>query len=441
MASAIFDTTSRLPFGKELFFRVCVRHIRSCANHCPYAVCPLICVARCCLFPCNCSKSGLFPHCFASLASAHHLQVNTRLKLQNVNFVPCLPGAMTQPFAANADNVLCIDVLLPSAVPSCVLRDVASPASMRSITSDNSDNHVAANITNTLESAEAPVLKLHQVVKTQDHAMSELSRRSSDALEMVSEHLTNFAAPSTNMDTVQSKTPTNPRKTSQDVGDHDLWPGLDLHEIIQGLVNALAPLQTLMRVHEKRMATLEEVQRTAQMPVLARRVLAVETSLASLNADIERQSSWMSNVQARLESLETSIAAISDKSNHWFATSVVTHLSDLDAVLPCLGKPGVHRDPPESESSEKTSNAWLMALPARLRIIESNLEMLGTVYRHWDVTQEPCTLCSTNTSANNTNDGCHRTFVQRGGIPIFTMFEGLHTSFQAKLYLKPAFST
>ena len=132
---------------------------------------------------------------------------------------------------------------------------------------------------------------------------------------MVSEHLTNLAAPSTNLDKVQSKTPTIPRKTSlyiprqfvipptlhdQDVGEHDFWPGLDLHEIIQGLVNALALLQTLMRVHEKRIATLEEVQRTAQMPVLARRVLAVETSLASLNANIERQTSWMSNVPARL---------------------------------------------------------------------------------------------------------------------------------------------
>ena len=48
---------------------------------------------------------------------------------------------------------LCIDVLLPSAVPSCILCDPANPASMRSITSDNLDNCVAANITNTLESA------------------------------------------------------------------------------------------------------------------------------------------------------------------------------------------------------------------------------------------------------------------------------------------------
>ena len=149
------------------------------------------------------------------------------------------------------------------------------------------------------------------------------------------------------------------------------------------------------------------------------RVLAVETSLASLNADIDKQTSWMSNVPARLKSLEASIAAIS-------ATSVVTHLSDLEAALPCLGKPRVHRDPPESESSETTS-ALLNALPERLRIIEPNLEMLGTVYRHWDMmemhkltsveslpskaTQEPCTLCSTIASATTTIDGWHRTFV------------------------------
>ena len=267
--------------------------------------------------------SGLFPHCFASLASAHHLQVHTRLKLQNEKFVPCLSGAMTQPFVANASAVFC---------------DPANPASMQLITSDNSDHYVAANITNTLESAEAPVLKLNQVVKTQDHAMSAGNRRM---------HSRCFPSISRTLQlsvqtwiTVQSKTSTNAWKTSQDVGEHNFLLGLDLPEIIQGLVNALAPLQTLMRVHEKRMATLEEVQRTTQMPVLARCVLAVETSLASLNANIERQTSWMSNVPARLKSLEASIAAIS-------ATSVVTHLSDLEAALSCLGKPGVYRDPPE----------------------------------------------------------------------------------------------
>ena len=145
----------------------------------------------------------------------------------------------------------------------------------------------------------------------------------------------------------------------------------------------------------------------------------METSLASMNANIEKQTSWMSNVPARSKSLEHSIAAIS-------ATSVVTQLSDLEAALPLLGKLGVYRDPPESEFSGTTS-ALLKALPERLRIIESNLEMLGAVYRHWDrmemhkltsveslpskTTQEPCTKSSTIASATTAIDGWHRIFV------------------------------
>ena len=177
--------------------------------------------------------------------------------------------------------------------------------------------------------------------------------------------------------------------SDQDLGEHVSWAGEDSHEIIQGLVGALSPLQTMMKVHEERMATLEEVQHTAQVPVLARRVLAVETSLASLNpsANIEMQTSWLSSVPARLESLESSFAAISDNSDHGFAANIMNHLSDLDAFLACLGKSGENKDPPVSESPERTSIAWLKALPARLRIIESNLAMLGTVYRHWDVSR------------------------------------------------------
>ena len=53
-----------------------------------------------------CRKVKLFPRYFASLASAHHFKVHTRLR-QNVKFVPCLSGAMTQPFVANASAVLC----------------------------------------------------------------------------------------------------------------------------------------------------------------------------------------------------------------------------------------------------------------------------------------------------------------------------------------------
>ena len=127
-------------------------------------ICASICVASCCLSSLN-AMSQLFPLYFASFASSHHFKVHTRLS-QNVNFVPCLSGAMTQPFVANASAVLCYP---------------AYP------TSNSSGNNVAAHITNTLESTEAPVLKFNQVVKTQDHAMSELSKQSSDALEMFSQ--------------------------------------------------------------------------------------------------------------------------------------------------------------------------------------------------------------------------------------------------------------
>ena len=170
--------------------------------------------------------------------------MHTCLK-QNVNFVPCLSGAMTQPFVAKASAVLC---------------DPANPAS------NGSGNYVAAHITNTLEFADAPIFKFNQVVKTQDHVMSELSKQSSDTLEIFSKYLTNLAASSTHLDTVQSKTPTNAWEMSQDVGVRNSWPGLDLHDFIQDLVNVWAPLQTLIRVQEKRIATLEVVQRTARMP-------------------------------------------------------------------------------------------------------------------------------------------------------------------------------
>ena len=92
--------------------------------------------------------------------------------------------------------------------------------------------------------------------------MSELSKQSSDALEMFSKYLTNLAASNTHLDKVQSTTPTNAWEMSQDVGVRNSWHGLDVHDFIQDLVNVLAPLQTLIRVQEKRIATLEEVQRT-----------------------------------------------------------------------------------------------------------------------------------------------------------------------------------
>ena len=135
---------------------MCTTHSQLCESLSLRSMCVDLC-RKLLLFPCICRKSG----CFHS--ALHHLPA--LINLQNVNFALCLPGAMTQPFVAHADNVLCIDVLLPSAVPSCVLCDPANPTSMQLITSDNSDNYMATNITNTLERAEAPFLKLNQVVK------------------------------------------------------------------------------------------------------------------------------------------------------------------------------------------------------------------------------------------------------------------------------------
>ena len=116
----------------------------------------------------------------------------------------------------------------------------------------------------------------------------------------------------------------------------------------------------------------------------------------------------MPNVHARLKLLEASIAATS-----------------AEAALPRVGKPEVY-NPPVSEFSETTS-ALLKTLPERLHFNESNLEMLGNVYRHWDriethklasveslpsqTTQKPCTICSSIASATTVCDGWHRTFV------------------------------
>ena len=251
---------------------------------------------------------------------------------------------IAQQLATRADDALCIDDLLSSIDQSREIRDAACPASMQSIAplvmavSDNSGSQLTANITDQLESAESHIMKLSQVVKEKDHAISELSRQSSDALEKVSEHLMHLAVPSANLavpQAVRSKTSTNPQEMfsltprefvrpsklyDQDLGEHAIWAGLDLHEIIQGLVDALAPLQTMMKSAPKSVwQPSKRCSKPPKMPVLARRVLAVETSLASLNpsVNIEMQTSWLSSVPARLESLESSFAAISEQFRSW----------------------------------------------------------------------------------------------------------------------------
>ena len=232
------------------------------------------------------------------------------------------------------------------------------------------------------ESAEAPVKKSSQVVKKRDHTICELSRQLSAALEKVSEHLKHLAAPSANLavpQAVWSKTSTNHQEISfltpresvipstfydEDLGErlalsgHAVWASIDLHEIIQGLVDALSPLQTMMKVHEERIAALEAVQQTAQVQALAHRVLAVEISLASLNpsANSVMQTSWLSSVLTRLEALESSIAAISDNSDFGFAVSFMNHLSDLEASLAGLGTPGNNKETSCMRISRKNIN-------------------------------------------------------------------------------------
>ena len=113
---------------------------------------------------------------------------------------------------------------------------------------------------------------------------------------------------------------------------------------------------------------------------------------------------------ARLKSLEASIAAIS-------ATSVVTHLSDLEAVLPCLGKPGVYRHWDKIEMNKLTSFGSLSS----------------------KATQVPCTISSTTASATTTIDGWHRTSVQK--VRWYTILSVVTAFVQAGQDLRHALST
>ena len=49
-----------------------------------------------------------------------------------------------------------------------------------------------------------------------------------------------------------------------DLCGHGTWANADLCEIIQELVDALSPLQTMSKGHEERFVALEAVQKTAQ---------------------------------------------------------------------------------------------------------------------------------------------------------------------------------
>ena len=49
-----------------------------------------------------------------------------------------------------------------------------------------------------------------------------------------------------------------------DLCGHGTWANADLCEIIQELVDALSPLQTVSKGHEERFVALEAVQKTAR---------------------------------------------------------------------------------------------------------------------------------------------------------------------------------
>ena len=146
--------------------------------------------------------------------------------------------------------------------------------------SDNSDLQLAASITVRLESVEASFTTSSQVVKDTGHTAYELSKQSSVALEKVSEHLKHLAAPSTNLavqSANRSEALTDRRKTSflpprgfmkpstvydKDLGEvfelsgHATWADAYLCEIIQDLVDALSPLQTMLKGHRNRLLLL-----------------------------------------------------------------------------------------------------------------------------------------------------------------------------------------
>ena len=92
---------------------------------------------------------------------------------------------------------------------------------------------------------------------------------------------------------------------------HGTWANTNLCEIIQEVIAGSSPSSSTSG-HEERVAALEAVQKTAQEQALAARVFAVEISLASSSpsADVGEETSWLSSVSARLESIEFWIAAM-----------------------------------------------------------------------------------------------------------------------------------
>ena len=164
-----------------------------------------------------------------------------------------------------------------------------------------------------------------------------------------------------------------------DLSGHGTWANTDLCEISQDLVDALSPLQTISKGHEERVAALEAVQKTAQeqadlenesdrkqlrddavaiashtQEALAARVLAVEISLASSSpsADVGEETSWLSSVSARLESIEFWIATMWNNSDRELTASIMDRLRALETSHASSGKSMDDREPALSASQE-----------------------------------------------------------------------------------------
>ena len=114
--------------------------------------------------------------------------------------------SINRQLAARAKDDVHTGDLLPSLGQSGeIWEDAAWLASVQSIeslvaaVSDNSDRQLVASIMDRLESVEASLTKSSQVVEKRGQTAYELSKRSSIALEKVSEHLKHLAAPSASL--------------------------------------------------------------------------------------------------------------------------------------------------------------------------------------------------------------------------------------------------
>ena len=117
---------------------------------------------------------------------------------------------------------------------------------------------------------------------------------------------------------------------------------------------------------------------------LAARVLAVEISLASSSpsADVGKETSWLSCVPARLESIESSIAAMWNDSDCDLAAGIMDRLRALETLLASsIAAVGWHE------------SVWLATVPERLQFLEASLAALSKSDKHLQVPDdvaEPC---------------------------------------------------